>query len=370
MEDVFKKLSCPFLKQDDKRVNWKNFNCSYFKFNSLHFWAYLKQKKQSNFSFKAAQQLINEKTIILNNDEKLKSQSVLCIGLNPEDKFKIYARLENHNPNTCFMLTLEELKTLLKLLADQSDDIFSNEKPIQIANIGKRLVIHENVLNCAEIVSYDDGRRISLDKASIKRLLCMRKFITRFIFLLNKEVVKSEKLFLWLLHNFCLGKTFNEACESAWTNIKYNFFDGFANVKCDCTEENFTLEIATKCEYWFGLCVPLFLRTLMLIESERLASFKVKWPHYWAHVSIEEMAKCGLYYTGIGDNVKCAFCNVMLHKWEFGDKPINEHYKFSPKCPFLYDFRKTSNVSDIGEIGEIDKLIAGLPTARGIDEID
>lgn len=89
------------MKQYDKKVHWKNYRFSVFKFISIHFWKYAKQQKHSNFSFKPSNQLITEKTIILNGDDDddcvdghVTNRCVLYIGLNPEDKFKIYARLE------------------------------------------------------------------------------------------------------------------------------------------------------------------------------------------------------------------------------------------------------------------------------------
>lgn len=365
MESLCDRVSCSLVKRYEKRVQWKNFVCSYFKFVSLHFWAYLNQKKHSNFLFKSSNQLINEKYVLLNDDKD--TRTVLNIGLNPENKFKIYARLEEQRTNNCFLLSLNELKKLLDKIENESDNIL-NENLIENSNIGKRLVVYENETECAEIVSFDDGRRISLDKPSLKRLIRMKKYILRYISKLEQEVVKSEQLFFTLLHNFCLDKTFNEACESAWSAAKYSFFDNFLNVKCKCTDENFTTEIATKCESWFGLCVLWYLRTQMLIESERLATFKLQWPHFFLRASVEEMAKCGLFFTGIADIVKCAFCEVTLDKWAYGDKPIKKHFEFSPKCPLLYDFRKTSNVSDIGEIAELEKLIALLAVDSDDDD--
>lgn len=355
---------CTQLDRYEEKVNWKNYICSYFKFISLHFWAYLKQKKHSNSLFKVPNQLINEKYVLLNGDKN--TRTVLNIGLNSEDKFKIYAQLQDHSANNCFLLSLDELKKLLEYVENESDNIL-NEKPIENKCIGKRLVLYENETKSAEIVSFDDGRRISIDKPSLKRLICMKKYILRFVCALEQEVIKSEKLFFTLLYNFCLDKTFNEACESAWSVAKYNFFDNFYNIKCKCTSENFTTEIATKCESWFGLCVLWYLQTQMLIESERLATFKLKWPYFFLHTSVEEMAKCGLFFTGIADFVKCAFCEVFIDKWNFGDKPVKKHFECNPNCPFLLDFRKTSNVSDVGEIAELESLIA-LLTAESNDE--
>lgn len=363
MDNVCNRTLCPWQYTNKKRVHWKNFTCSYYKFNSVHFWSYLKQMKKCNITFKPSNQLIYEKSINLNNNKD--NRLVLYIGLNPEDRFQIYARLEKQCINDCFMFTLDEIEDLLNFVNKEK-----NENSRENLSIGDRFVIYQNQLKDFEILSYDDGRRITIDKSSLKKLICTQKIINHFILSLENDISKSEKYFIQLLNNFCMGKTFNEACDAAWMDTKYTFFDDIAKLKCDCTNKNFTLEIAIKCESWFGYCVPWFLKTKMLIESERLNSFDLKWPHDAKYVSINEMAKCGLYSTGIDDNVKCVFCNVMLHKWQEKDKPILDHFKYNPKCPFLYDFRKTSNISDIGKIEEVDELIALLPSERSIDEID
>ncbi|CAG0892350.1 unnamed protein product [Darwinula stevensoni] len=60
-------------------------------------------------------------------------------------------------------------------------------------------------------------------------------------------------------------------------------------------------------------------------------------------VSVHELARWGLYYTGIRDETACIFCRVILHNWEFQDSPYEEHRRFSPNCPLI----KGRNVMDI-----------------------
>lgn len=205
---------------------------------------------------------------------------------------------------------------------------------------------------------------------TVSKLLSFDQYIYRFIYKLKQKILFCEHRFVQLLNNFCMGKTHHDVLESRWNDVKYHFFATIVNLKCNCTSEKFTTEIALKFEHWFALCVPLFLSTMMLNESERLVTFELKWPHDKNYVSTEEMARCGMFFTGLDDNVKCAFCPIMLHKWEFGDKPIIDHNKFDRKCPFLYNFRKTLNVSDVSSVQDIDKLIALLPYERSIDEVD
>ena len=81
----------------------------------------------------------------------------------------------------------------------------------------------------------------------------------------------------------------------------------------------------------------------MKLESRRLRSF-VDWPT-GSYVRPEILAKTGLYYLGVTDRVKCAFCNGVLRNWEAGDVPAVEHRKFFPNCVFLRDTRAAGNVS-------------------------
>ena len=81
----------------------------------------------------------------------------------------------------------------------------------------------------------------------------------------------------------------------------------------------------------------------MKLESKRLESF-TNWPTI-AYVRPENLSKAGLYYLGIADRVKCAFCNGILRNWVAGDDPMEVHLKYFPKCAFLKDTWAAGNVS-------------------------
>ena len=81
----------------------------------------------------------------------------------------------------------------------------------------------------------------------------------------------------------------------------------------------------------------------MKLESKRLDSF-MDWPHF-VGVSKEHLAKAGLYYLGITDRVRCAFCSGILRNWESGDEPMAEHRKFFPNCAFVTDPHAAGNVT-------------------------
>lgn len=324
--------------------------------------------KKANLTFKPSNELIFQRTINLNGDTT--TRSVLSIGLNPENKFKVYARLERESINDCFMFTVHEIENLLTFLHEERENIHIG-KLIGSSNIGDRFVIYPNQSQYAEIYSYDDQRRFLLNIDSLKKLTRARGIIKRLIHSLQPQVLKCEKLFIWLLNNFCLGKTINEACESVCnSDSKWSFFENISTLKCVCSDAYFTSKIAIKCEYWFAVCVPWFLKTMMLAEVERLASFRINWPHFAHYVSIDEMARCGLYFTGVDDHVKCVFCNILLKNWKRGDTPIIEHFKYSSKCPFLMDYTKTSNISCVGDREKIDKLMLLLSKCHDYEIID
>lgn len=83
-------------------------------------------------------------------------------------------------------------------------------------------------------------------------------------------------------------------------------------------------------------------------EHKRVKTF-ASWPVKF--ISHKDMAAAGFYYIyppghkydicdchlSYNDTVRCAFCGIMLEKWEKGDDPITEHQKWAPLCPFIRD---------------------------------
>lgn len=56
-----------------------------------------------------------------------------------------------------------------------------------------------------------------------------------------------------------------------------------------------------------------------------------------------ELAEAGLYYTGEGDKVVCAFCGGKLFGWRAGDIAMDEHRKHFPTCRFLSGLKHKVN---------------------------
>lgn len=79
----------------------------------------------------------------------------------------------------------------------------------------------------------------------------------------------------------------------------------------------------------------------MCSEEARLASFH-SWPSY-SPVKPLDLARAGLYYKGINDQVECFCCGGKLKNWEPGDRPWTEHKTHFPRCLFVLG-RVTGNL--------------------------
>ncbi|KAH6659026.1 hypothetical protein BKA67DRAFT_685634 [Truncatella angustata] len=73
----------------------------------------------------------------------------------------------------------------------------------------------------------------------------------------------------------------------------------------------------------------------------RKATFAQRWPHEakrgWK-CKTKQMVDAGWKYTPTLDSddmATCTYCQLALDGWEPSDKPMNEHYKRSPECPFF-----------------------------------
>ncbi|GFR02900.1 hypothetical protein TNCT_227411 [Trichonephila clavata] len=80
---------------------------------------------------------------------------------------------------------------------------------------------------------------------------------------------------------------------------------------------------------------------VMKYELNRFNSFTDRWP--LTYVNPKELAENGFFYLQSEDQVQCAFCGIVIDDWNVGDKPLKEHMKKAPKCPFLL----TLNVGNV-----------------------
>lgn len=80
----------------------------------------------------------------------------------------------------------------------------------------------------------------------------------------------------------------------------------------------------------------------MNYEGNRLATFD-SWPKS-DMIDPRLLAKNGFIYTGVGDTVKCVYCEGKLRAWETWSHPQREHERFYPRCPFVQG-RQVGNVA-------------------------
>lgn len=72
---------------------------------------------------------------------------------------------------------------------------------------------------------------------------------------------------------------------------------------------------------------------LLRRELVRLQTFRI-WPSTNS-ARPDDLVKAAFFYTGTGDQVRCAFCRVVKASWIPADVPNDEHQKISPDCPFI-----------------------------------
>lgn len=316
--------------------------------NRKYFWSCMNEMKQNDKSYVSSNRLIYEHPIDLNTNDK-SIRSAFCIGLDPENKFQVAARIHVHGTGECLSLDSKEFRGLMDFLEFEKQSIFvdtklKNSTATQVKRY-KIQICSTDAPNKYELVAHND--RIHIDLLSLKRLCEVRDYIDRLKQALEQKSDKYETEFFKLMSHFYYGKTINDACiDCDCIRKRERFLRKIVNFHCDCLDKAFVLEIALNWEIWFGLCIPYFIKTLMLNEFYRWQTFaSSNWPHESKKFCTRTMSKSGFYYSGTMDNTICAFCGLNLHGWKEDDKhPILKHYDVEMRCPFLYKNSESLNV--------------------------
>lgn len=328
--------------------------------NSTVFWNNLKrlQWKSKNGVF------FNEKKFTLSDE------CALIIGTNPEDQFEVIARLEIPW-NNCIILRSEEVLNFINSVEEefQPNELYPTYDEGH-TNINRAKHIQIIALEQKLYKIKVGAKQLKLDEKILFALSQKASMIKSFTKILDLNRKKYESYLLKLLHHFCYNKSHNESVNLSNTIYIHHFFEECNIFHCDCIDKSFIIELAVNFTDWFIHCIPSFVKTIMISESIRLETFSDCWPHENTFIDINTMSKTGLYYTGMLDCVECAFCNIKIHKWQRGDDPVVEHYKYSTYCPLLWRPKETANIG----VGCESQLLALLSTstknAASFDEID
>lgn len=337
------------------------------KINRMEFWNSVHRMKECDYTFRPTKTFIFEKIIHLNNDDD--HQSTLSIGLDPQNEFCVAGCLKVEKSSSVLMMNSKQLKNILDFLKDNESNILQT---IPIKNTYEKygLMLKQKHVRILELCMH--GWSINIDEDSLKRMCRMRLHIQRIIPSFETQSENCEILFFKLLSHFYFGKTVQEASDLVEIDYKQDFFEEIISFHCDCLDKQFIMEIALHFEQWFVQCLDLFIDGMMLYESQRLQTYSsADWPHDEETISTEKLAKSGLFYVGTSDNVQCAFCGLILHKWKPSDDPILDHFKYKPKCKFLKNHERSLNVSDVGKPSELGKLLSALNyEGESCDEVD
>ena len=71
----------------------------------------------------------------------------------------------------------------------------------------------------------------------------------------------------------------------------------------------------------------------VLSELYHINTF-ASWPKNFA-ISKASLVAAGFCYLLKDDLVKCAYCSLELEDWKERDDPMNDHERWSPRCPFV-----------------------------------
>lgn len=96
--------------------------------------------------------------------------------------------------------------------------------------------------------------------------------------------------------------------------------------------------------------VPVFHLSQSIHDDNRLHQFTERLDTFscWSSPQRrEDMALAGFYYTGCGDRVRCAFCNLQLQEWNIDVEPFSRHMHENPRCPFIEKVRRWANTEKV-----------------------
>ena len=92
------------------------------------------------------------------------------------------------------------------------------------------------------------------------------------------------------------------------------------------------------------------------VYEHRLNSFSDRLQPILLHQNEVTLAKVGLFYSGNGVIVICAFCGIHLYRWLPNDDTFTEHKKFSKNRKFISLLQDVNHQSTIQYHGSFMKI--------------
>lgn len=107
----------------------------------------------------------------------------------------------------------------------------------------------------------------------------------------------------------------------------------------------------------------------------RKATFAGLWPYEskkgWK-CKTKQLAEAGWKYTPTlesDDNTTCTYCQLALDGWESGDKPLDEHQRRSPNCPFFVLTRNSLKKQPRGKAARTSKAANSRLSVQSVQSV-
>lgn len=299
--------------------------------------------------------LYNTKTFVWT---KCGDTYAFTIGLDPMNKFHVRTRLEHVDSKTYIEMNMEELEKLFSILQqifEVNISYPSEEKNIATTmtnrNSNAISIVEQRFKRYKIRVGYNT---VHVNESNLLKLVKQRLYFTTLVQQYENDQLSYETNFFRLLYLCC---NHLNAIDFDQTGVKeLDLSAVLMNIwrsDCSCAPQTLVIETATHFLRLLKKWIPVYRKTQLLSEAIRSQTFGKDWLHEF--INGKELAKFGFYYVGPIDQVKCIFCNIVLHKWTPGDKPLDEHLKYSPHCPLMNMNIACRNISE--PTTDINKLL-------------
>lgn len=218
-----------------------------------HFWCCVRGSERAQGHLN----LLFEKNIYLDDEH----DSVLIIGISPQNRMKTSARIEIRSMERVLPMNGDSLINLLEC-ADarfRENAVF----PTHTYNI----VIHSIDARFYKVVV--DDAYFKMGRSALLTLIRKQRLIKNLMRMFERN--EYEMQLFRLLHHFCYDASERTVVRALNASTQRHVLDELCDLDCKCLEMSFVHEIALNYSNWFAACVPLFIKTLMRTQSKETA---------------------------------------------------------------------------------------------------